>query len=175
MVGWHGNYYPYKYDLNKFLTVNSVNFDHMDPSIFTVLTVQSNEYGTAICDFVIFKERWMVQENTFRPPYYHRNTMSEFMGNILGEYDAKSKEGFSPGCSSLHVTMTPHGPDSETFENGTNSGDKPVKYDKTMSFMFETCMMLKIAKGALGEKIQLDEEYTDCWNNLKDNFKPPSN
>ena len=109
-MSWHGNYYPYKYDLENFNVINSVSFDHLDPSIFTVLTIQSHEHGTAILDFVLFKERWMVAENTFRPPYYHRNTMSEFMGNIIGEYDAKGKS-FGPGCSSLHLCMTPHGPD----------------------------------------------------------------
>ena len=108
VVAWHGNYYPYKYNLEKFCTIGSISFDHPDPSIFTVLTCPSNEVGTAVCDFVIFPPRWLVGEHTFRPPYYHRNTMSEYMGNIYGVYDAKEK-GFSPGCSSLHSCMTPHG------------------------------------------------------------------
>jgi len=115
VVAWHGNYAPYKYPLKKFNTMNTVSFDHPDPSIFTVLTAQTDEPGVATCDFVIFPPRWMVGEKTFRPPYYHRNCMSEFMGNIHGTYDAK-EAGFGPGCSSLHSHMTPHGPEAEVFE-----------------------------------------------------------
>lgn len=120
VVAWHGNYTPYRYNLDDFNTMGSVSFDHPDPSIFTVLTCPSLHPGTALCDFVIFPERWMVQENTFRPPYYHRNTMSEYMGNIVGVYDAK-EEGFYPGCSSLHLTMTPHGPDAEAYEKASKA------------------------------------------------------
>jgi len=156
--------------LKKYNVINTVSYDHLDPSIFTVLTVQSDEPGTAICDFVIFKERWMVAENTFRPPYYHRNTMSEFMGNIQGEYDAKGK-GFAPGCSSLHLSMTPHGPDAKSYEKGIEGDEIPVKYPDTMSFMFETCLMLKVAKTAYDDAIKLDKDYVKCWYDLKDNFK----
>jgi len=113
VVAWHGNYCPYKYDLRNFCVVNTVSFDHLDPSIFTVLTCPSDDHGTAVADFVIFPPRWIVAEHTFRPPYYHRNCMSEFMGMIWGKYDAK--KGFSPGGGSLHSCMTPHGPDTDTF------------------------------------------------------------
>ena len=169
VAGWHGNYYPFKYNLRKFNVVNSVSFDHLDPSIFTVLTVQSNELGVAICDFVIFKERWMVAENTFRPPYYHRNVMSEFMGNIFGEYDAKGK-GFMPGYSSLHLPLTPHGPDKKSYDKGVNEEEGPVKYPDTMSFMFETYYMLKVSEQGMKE-IEIDENYNECWEGLDDNFE----
>ena len=83
-------------------------------------------------------------ENTFRPPYYHRNTMSEFMGNITGVYDAK-EEGFVPGSASLHSCMTGHGPESEVFEKASNMDLKPQKIGEgSMAFMFETCYMLKL-------------------------------
>jgi len=169
VVAWHGSYYPYKYNLDDFSTINAVSFDHPDPSIFTVLTVPTDEPGTALCDFVIFPPRWMVQENTFRPPYYHRNTMSEFMGNIYGAYDAKGA-GFGPGCSSLHSTMTPHGPDYKAFEGASNAELKPVKQIDTCSFMFETCYLVKLYKKALGECITVDEDYYKCWSGLESHF-----
>ncbi len=126
VVGWHGNYAPYKYDLAHFNAVNTVTFDHPDPSIFTVLTVKSGQPGVALADFVIFPPRWMVGEDTFRPPYYHRNCMAEFMGLISGGYDAKN-EGFVPGGASLHSIMTPHGPDADVFHAASVEELKPVK------------------------------------------------
>ncbi|XP_018578625.1 homogentisate 1,2-dioxygenase, partial [Anoplophora glabripennis] len=126
VVAWHGNYVPYKYNLNDFMVINSVSFDHCDPSIFTVLTCQSEKRGTAIADFVIFPPRWSVQEHTFRPPYYHRNCMSEFMGLIYGEYEAK-KGAFLPGGATLHSIMTPHGPDLNCFEGASKEDLKPSR------------------------------------------------
>jgi homogentisate 1,2-dioxygenase len=118
-VGWSGNYVPYKYDLELYATVGSISYDHPDPSIFTVLTAQTAEPGCAVCDFVIFPPRWLVAEHTFRPPYYHRNTMTEYMGNITGVYDAK-EEGFVPGGSSLHSCMAGHGPEAAVFEKASD-------------------------------------------------------
>jgi len=140
VVAWHGNYAPYKYDLRRFSPVGPILFDHADPSIFTVLTSQSATPGTANIDFVIFPERWMVGENTFRPPWYHMNIMSEFMGLIYGQYDAKP-EGFLPGGISVHNTMLPHGPDLDAFTGASNAELKPHKLENTMAFMFETCFM----------------------------------
>ena len=137
VVAWHGNYAPYKYDLRTFSPVGAIGFDHPDPSIFTVLTAPSETPGTANIDFVIFPERWMVAENTFRPPWYHMNIMSEFMGLIYGVYDAKP-QGFVPGGISLHNMMLPHGPDREAFDHASNGELKPVKLTGTMAFMFET-------------------------------------
>ena len=137
VVAWHGNYAPYKYDLRTFSPVGAIGFDHPDPSIFTVLTSPSETAGTANIDFVIFPERWMVAENTFRPPWYHMNIMSEFMGLIYGVYDAKP-QGFVPGGISLHNMMLPHGPDREAFDHASNGELKPVKLTGTMAFMFET-------------------------------------
>ncbi len=137
VVAWHGNYAPYKYDLRRFSPVGPLLFDHADPSIFTVLTSASETPGTANIDFVCFPDRWMVAENTFRPPWYHMNVMSEFMGLIYGQYDAKP-EGFVPGGFSLHNTMLPHGPDVEAFERASNAPLAPHKLEGTMAFMFET-------------------------------------
>ena len=136
-MAWHGNLVPYKYDLECFSPVGSILFDHPDPSIFTVLTSASGEPGTANIDFVIFPPRWMVAEDTFRPPWYHRNIMSEFMGLITGQYDAK-EEGFVPGGMSLHNMMLPHGPDAEAFVKASEAALAPVKLENTMAFMFET-------------------------------------
>jgi homogentisate 1,2-dioxygenase len=176
VVAWHGNYSPFKYDLTHFNTINTVSFDHPDPSIFTVLTVKSNHPGVALADFVIFPPRWMVAENTFRPPYYHRNwysfylySMSEFMGLISGQYDAKAK-GFVPGGASLHSIMTSHGPDSNVFEKATKETLQPVKLGSNgMAFMFETNHMLNVTTWALG-KAQPD--YFECWQGLKKYFDP---
>jgi len=170
VVAWHGNYFPYKYDLRRFSPVGAVGFDHPDPSIFTVLTSPSETPGTANIDFVIFPERWMVGENTFRPPWYHRNIMSEFMGLVYGVYDAKP-EGFVPGGISLHNQMLPHGPDVEAFEHASNAELKPVKLTNTLAFMFETRFRQCVTKYAAGLP-NLQDNYIDCWSGLKKHFDP---
>ncbi len=169
VVAWHGNYAPYKYDLARFNTMNTVSFDHPDPSIFTVLTSPSDTAGTANVDFVIFPPRWMVAENTFRPPWFHRNIMSEFMGLIHGVYDAKPT-GFVPSGSSLHNCMSAHGPDAETFEKASASELKPKRYDSTMAFMFESRYVIRPTKFAIETEL-LQHDYYKCWQGLKKNFK----
>lgn len=172
VVGWHGSYVPYKYNLALFMVVNAVQFDHCDPSIFTVLTCPSNRPGTAIADFVIFPPRWSVQENTFRPPYYHRNCMSEFMGLIFGNYEAK-KEGFQPGGATLHSVMTPHGPDTQCFEEATNATLCPTRVaDGTQAFMFESSLSLAVTKWGEETCQKLDKNYYKCWQGLKKHFNP---
>ena len=170
VVAWHGNYAPYKYDLKTFNTVNTVSFDHPDPSIFTVLTSPSTVEGVANVDFVIFPPRFMVAEHTFRPPYYHRNLMSEFMGLIEGVYDAK-EEGFAPGGSSLHNQMSAHGPDAQTFEKASKAELTPTKQEGTLAFMFESRLLLHPTQQAL-ESQQLQGDYAECWQGLKRHFKP---
>ncbi|MVA98016.1 homogentisate 1,2-dioxygenase [Nitratireductor sp. CAU 1489] len=168
VVAWHGNYAPYKYDLSTFSPVGAILFDHPDPSIFTVLTAPSGEDGTANIDFVIFPPRWLVAENTFRPPWYHRNIMSEFMGLIRGQYDAK-EEGFVPGGMSLHNMMLAHGPDATGFEKASRADLKPVKLDDTMAFMFETRFPQMLTRFA-AELETLQDNYIDCWRDLKKRF-----
>ena len=170
VVAWHGNYAPYKYDLANFQTINSVSFDHTDPSIYTVLTSPSEMPGVANIDFVIFPPRWLVTEHTFRPPYFHRNFMSEFMGLIKGQYDAKEK-GFVPGGSSLHNCMSAHGPDSTTFEKASKAELKPAYLKETMAFMFESSLVFKPTNFAM-ETNQLQADYLDCWQELASNFNP---
>ncbi len=161
VVAWQGNYAPYAYDLSLFNTINSVSFDHPDPSIFTVLTSESQTPGVAHLDFVIFPPRWMVSEHTFRPPYFHRNIMSELMGLIQGEYDAK-QEGFSVGGVSIHNCMTPHGPDKETNTLATKETLAPKRYEDTLAFMFESHLPWLVTNDALSHPLrQLD--YTACW------------
>lgn len=166
-VAWHGNYVPYKYNLKYYNTIGTITFDHPDPSIFTVLSAASDDPYTSVCDFVIFNPRWLVGEDTFRPPYYHRNTMTEFMGNIDGVYDAK-EEGFSPGAASLHSCMSGHGPEYQVFEKSSNSELKPQKLENTLSFMFETCFIMRVNSKPLNEV--KDEKYIDCWKGMKNNF-----
>jgi homogentisate 1,2-dioxygenase len=170
VVAWHGNYAPYKYDLRHFSPVGATLFDHPDPSIFTVMTSPSETPGTANVDFVIFPERWGVAENTFRPPWYHRNIMSEFMGLIYGVYDAKP-EGFVPGGISLHNTMLPHGPDHQAFEHASNVELKPVKLSNTLAFMFETRFRQRVTKYAAELDVRQDD-YIECWTGLKKHFNP---
>jgi homogentisate 1,2-dioxygenase len=170
VVAWHGNYYPYKYDLRRFSPVGAISFDHPDPSIFTVMTSPSETPGTANIDFVIFPERWGVAENTFRPPWYHRNIMSEFMGLVYGVYDAKP-EGFVPGGMSLHNQMLPHGPDADAFQHASNVELKPVKLTNTLAFMFETRFRQRVTSYAAGLDT-LQDNYTDCWTGLKKLFNP---
>lgn len=170
VVAWHGNYAPYKYDLRHFSPVGAILFDHPDPSIFTVMTAPSETPGTGNVDFVIFPERWAVAENTFRPPWYHRNIMSEFMGLIYGVYDAKP-EGFVPGGFSLHNMMLPHGPDASAFEHASNSELKPVKLTGTMAFMFETRFPQRVTRYAAGLP-GLQQNYADCWSGLEKRFDP---
>ena len=168
VVAWHGNYAPYKYDLRRFNTIGSISFDHPDPSIFTVMTSPSGEPGVANCDFVIFPDRWLVAEDTFRPPWYHRNTMSEYMGLIYGQYDAK-EEGFVPGGGSLHNQMSAHGPDLDAFEKASNADLKPQKLSGTLAFMFESRYIIRPTKFAM-ETSQLQHEYFEVWQKLKKNF-----
>ncbi|HYE25820.1 MAG TPA: homogentisate 1,2-dioxygenase [Clostridia bacterium] len=171
VVAWHGNYAPYKYDLSRFNCINSVTFDHPDPSIYTVLTAPSEIPGTANCDFALFPPRWMVAEHTFRPPWFHRNFMNEFMGLVKGEYDAKA-EGFVPGGASLHNCMSGHGPDASTYEKASAADLKPQFLGDTLAFMFETRFVCRPTKYAL-ETAQLQHEYYTCWQGLKKHFQPP--
>jgi len=173
IVAWHGNYAPCKYDLRTFSPVGALLFDHPDPSIFTVLTAPSGVEGTANIDFVLFRDRWSVAENTFRPPWYHKNIMSELMGNIHGIYDAKP-EGFAPGGMSLHNMMLPHGPDMDAFEKATNSELIPQKMQNTMSFMFETRFPQHLTSFAAKEA-PIQDDYIDCWSSLKKNFSSKIN
>ena len=161
VVAWHGNLAPVKYDTANFMTIGSISFDHPDPSIFTVLTSPSDTPGTANCDFVIFPPRWLVAEDTFRPPWYHRNVMSEFMGLIEGAYDAK-EGGFAPGGASLHNQMAGHGPDRASYEKAVAADLKPHKIDGTMAFMFESRWVIRPTRWAAETPLcQLD--YDDCW------------
>lgn len=168
VVAWHGNYAPYRYDLRTFSPVGAILFDHPDPSIFTVLTAPTAEPGTANVDFVIFPERWMVAEHSFRPPWYHRNVMSEFMGLIYGRYDAK-EEGFVPGGMSLHNMMLPHGPDAAGFEKASRAELAPQKLDGTLAFMFETRFPQQLTRFA-AELETLQDDYVDCWKGLRKRF-----
>jgi homogentisate 1,2-dioxygenase len=168
VVAWHGNYAPYIYDMARFNCINTVSFDHPDPSIFTVLTAPSHLLGTANVDFAIFPPRWLVAEHTFRPPWFHRNMMNEFMGLIYGEYDAKA-EGFLPGGASLHNCMSGHGPDTETFERASNDELKPRHIGDTLAFMFETRLAVRPTLYALEQKI-LQHEYYECWQGLKRHY-----
>jgi homogentisate 1,2-dioxygenase len=170
VVAWHGNYAPYKYDLRRFSPVGPILFDHADPSIYTVLTSRSETPGTANVDFVIFPERWAVAENTFRPPWYHMNVMSEFMGLVYGRYDAKP-HGFVPGGCSLHNTMLPHGPDVDAFEAASNAELKPHKLEATLAFMFETRFMQRVTAWAAGAE-QFQRGYGAYGTQLQKHFDP---
>ncbi|HKO54690.1 MAG TPA: homogentisate 1,2-dioxygenase, partial [Thermoanaerobaculia bacterium] len=170
VVGWHGNYAPYKYDLRRFNVINSVSFDHPDPSIFTVLTSPSEIVGTANIDFVIFPPRWLVAEHTFRPPYFHRNFMNEYMGLIFGTYDAKA-EGFVPGGASLHNCMSAHGPDAATFDRASSADLQPQFLGDTLAFMFESRFVLRPTQFAL-DAPQRQRDYWTCWQDLQKRFSP---
>lgn len=168
VVAWHGNYAPYKYDLRRFSPVGALLFDHPDPSIFCVLTSPSTQPGVGDLDFVIFPERWQVAEDTFRPPWFHTNAMSEFMGLIFGAYDAKG-EGFEPGGMSLHNAMLPHGPDADAVAAATSAPSTPAKLEKTLAFMFETRLAQHPTDFALGLDT-LQRDYADCWSSLPKSF-----
>ncbi len=170
VVAWHGNYAPYKYDLTRFSPVGPLLFDHADPSIFTTLTSPSETPGTANLDFVIFPDRWLVAEDTFRPPWYHLNVMSEFMGLVHGAYDAKP-HGFVPGGISLHNSMTPHGPDLEAFDAASTAELAPQRLTGTMAFMFETAHPQRVTSFAANAP-QLQADYADCWTGLERRFDP---
>jgi homogentisate 1,2-dioxygenase len=161
VAGWHGNLYPYKYDMARFNTIGSISFDHPDPSIFTVLTSPSDTPGTANADFVIFPPRWLVAEHTFRPPWFHRNVMSELMGLVSGAYDAKAG-GFAPGGISLHNCMSAHGPDVASWHGASNAELKPHKIDNTLAFMFESRWVLRPTAWAM-DTPALQTGYDACW------------
>lgn len=162
VVAWHGNSAPYRYDLARFNTIGTVSFDHPDPSIFTVLTSPSDTPGTANCDFVIFPPRWMVGEDTFRPPWFHRNVMAEFMGLVHGEYDAKEGGGFAPGGASLHNQFNGHGPDVESTARAMQADLKPTKIDNTLAFMFESRAIIQTTQFAMTGGL-LQSDYDACW------------
>jgi homogentisate 1,2-dioxygenase len=165
VVAWHGDCTPYKYDLALFMAVNTVTFDHADPSIFTVLTSPSGQPGVANCDFVIFPPRWMVAEHTFRPPWFHRNVMSELMGLVHGVYDGKA-EGFLPGGISIHNCMSAHGPDLATYEKASSAELKPHKIADTLAFMWESRYVFRPTKAALAAK-ELQKNYDKVWDGFK--------
>ena len=169
VVAWHGNLAPFKYDTANFMVLGSVSFDHPDPSIFTVLSSPSDTPGSANCDFVIFPPRWSVADDTFRPPWYHRNVMSEFMGLVRGRYDAKPS-GFEPGGASLHGAMVPHGPDAEAFAAASSAPLVPQRLDDTLAFMFESRWRMRPTAFALRGGA-LDDGYADCWAGLDDRFE----
>jgi homogentisate 1,2-dioxygenase len=168
VVAWHGNYAPYRYDLARFNTVNTVSFDHIDPSIFTVLTSPSEIAGTANVDFVIFPPRWSVAEHSFRPPWFHRNVMNEYMGLIHGAYEAKSG-GFAPGGASLHNSFSAHGPDRESFDRASTASDAPERLD-SLAFMFETRSVLVPTRFAIATPA-LQRDYDSVWNGLEKKFR----
>ena len=170
VVGWHGNYAPYKYDLRRFNTIGSISYDHPDPSIFLVLHSASDTPGTSNMDFAIFPPRWLVAQDTFRPPWFHRNIASEFMGLIHGAYDAKA-EGFVPGGASLHNCMTGHGPDAATFDKASHADlSKPDVVQDTMAFMFEARAVIRPTRQAV-EAGHRQRGYQDCWTGLGKHFK----
>lgn len=169
VVAWHGNYAPYSYDLSLFNTINTVSFDHPDPSIYTVLTSESNTPDVANLDFVIFPSRWVVAEHTFRPPYFHRNYMNELMGLIEGQYDAK-QEGFLPGGVSIHNSMVPHGPDVSSYDHGVSQTLKPERYAYTLAFMLETQDLWQVTEQAMHHPA-LQKNYANCWQGFKSNYQ----
>jgi homogentisate 1,2-dioxygenase len=169
VVAWRGNYTPCKYDLARFNTIGTVSFDHPDPSLFTVLTAPSEIAGTANCDFVIFPPRWLVAEHTFRPPWFHRNVMNEFMGLVYGAYDAKA-EGFVPGGMSLHNCMAAHGPDAATYEKARTAELTPQKIDNTLAFMFESRFPIRPTRFALDTPAR-QRDYDACWAGLAKLFR----
>jgi len=165
VVAWHGDYVPYKYDLARFMVINTVSFDHPDPSIFTVLSSPSGQPGVANCDFVIFPPRWLVAEDTFRPPWFHRNVMSELMGLVHGAYDAKA-EGFLPGGVSIHNSMSAHGPDLATFEKASAAELKPHKIENTLAFMWESRYVFRPTRFAMAAR-ELQKDYDRVWDGFK--------
>ncbi|MDX6338536.1 MAG: homogentisate 1,2-dioxygenase, partial [Streptosporangiaceae bacterium] len=171
VVAWHGSYVPVKYDTANFMVLGTVSFDHPDPSIYTVLTSPSESPGLANVDFVIFPPRWLVGEDTFRPPWFHRNVMSEFMGLVRGAYDAKA-EGFRPGGASLHNTFTSHGPDAETFARASRAELAPQKVADTLAFMFETRWMIIPTRQAM-EAPHRQPDYDSVWAGLTPSFAAP--
>lgn len=173
VVAWHGNSVPLRYDLARFNTIGTVSFDHPDPSIFTVLTSPGETPGTANCDFVIFPPRWMVAEDTFRPPWFHRNVMSEFMGLIHGVYDAKEGGGFEPGGASLHNQMNGHGPDAASTAKAMDARLTPVKLEDTLAFMFESRWVIAPTAAALALP-ELQPAYDDCWTGFAKATLPPT-
>jgi len=169
VVAWHGNGVPYRYDLARFMAVNTVTFDHSDPSIFTVLTSPSGQPGVANCDFVIFPPRWQVAEHTFRPPWFHRNVMSELMGLVHGAYESKA-EGFLPGGVSIHNCLQPHGPDVPTFDKGSNADLQPHRIEKSLAFMWESRYVFRPTRFALAAP-QLQKDYDKVWDGFKKHVK----
>jgi len=173
VVAWHGNHVPWRYDLRRFNVIGSISYDHPDPSIFTVLTSPSDTPGTANVDFAIFPPRWLVAQHTFRPPWFHRNVASEFMGLVHGAYDAKA-EGFVPGGCSLHNCMSGHGPDAATFEKASSADlSQPDVITGTMAFMFETRAVIRPSAQALRTPHR-QAGYLECWRGLERRFTPPA-
>jgi homogentisate 1,2-dioxygenase len=169
VVGWHGNYAPYKYDTANYMVIGTISYDHPDPSIFTVLTSPTDTAGLANVDFVIFAPRWLVGENTFRPPWFHRNVMSEYMGLVSGSYDAKAT-GFTPGGGSLHNTFASHGPDAETYASASTAELTPSKLDGTLAFMFESRWTIIATRQAMDSPAR-QHDYDQVWAGLSRNFR----
>ena len=168
IVAWRGNYVPFKYDLNRFQCINTVSYDHPDPSIYCVLASPSPVPGTANMEFGCFPPRWSVAEHTFRPPPFHRNVASEFLGLISGQYIGKA-DSFVPGSASLHNCMSGHGPDAEAYERGSTANLEPQFLANTMVFLFETQLPIRPTKWALETEL-LERDYYKHWQGLKKHF-----
>lgn len=154
VAGWHGTFYPYKYDLGRFSILGSILFDHPDPSIFTVLTAPSNrEPGTSVVDFAIIPPRWNMMEDTYWPPYYHRNTMSEFSGPIVYDqaHEWHKEHSFKPYGAQLNGTMTAHGPSKEVHQAARESDLKPKKVgmEGLTIFLLETECPMRVQNWAV--------------------------
>ncbi len=99
--------------------------------------------------------------------------MSEFMGLITGEYDAKTGGGFKAAGASLHNIMSAHGPDAETHAKASEAELGPKKVGGgSMAFMFESCLMVGVTEWGLKKCKKVQEDYNqESWTPLKAHFR----
>ena len=161
VVAWHGRYAPFKFDLMDFNAYWGANWDHSDPSILTVLTSPHDDHGRNAVDFAVFRGRWDATQDTFRPPYMHRNSAVEFNAVIKSP---RTKGAYRPGAVTYTPYLMPHGVSVSGYEAAVGQSDEHANEPRRSSddelwIQFESTYLLRVMPWIL-DSPQRDRAYT---------------
>lgn len=157
VAGWFGNHVPYVYDLADFSPVGNTLLDHGDPSIYCVLSAPN-------LDLIVFPPRWDATAHTFRPPYFHRNTIAEINGILR---DDEHHAPFVPGCVFITPPLTPHGVGGRTVERErARDDDAPYRVHDSLWFQLESPLAPVLAAWA-----HPVEDWSATWPSARSYFE----